>query len=367
MKVLVQKLAVLAVVGSVLTLSSCKKQQQQASVPNYKIITCQKSDATISHEYTCTLQGEQAVEIRPQISGTITRICVDEGQSVKKGQVLFIIDQAPYRDAIRQAQAQVSSARATLANSRLTLQSKRELRQQNVVSDFDLRQAENNASQAAASLANAQAQLQSARTNFSYTVVRSPANGVIGMINYRVGALVSASITNPLTTVSDNSRIRAYFSITENALEEYIQDYGSVNNVLKNLPPVQLKSNSGKLLNMSARIDAISGNVDSSTGAVTCRATFNNANGLLRNGGNGVIVMPYKIHQAIIIPQEATFDLQNKIFVYKVVNKKAKSQEIKIIDHSDGQHYIVLSGLNVGDRIVGEGAGLLSEGTQVEK
>src|SRR5574344_2202870 len=362
-----KNLTMIVVIGAtMLALSACNKKQTAMPAANYKTLTVETSDVTLQHAYTCTLKGEQTVEIRPQVSGTITKICVDEGAHVQKGQVLFIIDQVPYRAALQEAQAQVNSYRASLANYQLTLQSKQVLKKQKVVSDFDLKQAQNNVTQAQATLDNARAQVVSAQNNLSYTLVKSPTSGVIRMINYRVGALVSSSIDQPLTTVSNNKNVRAYFSITENALQEIIDDYGSTTNALKGMPSVELKTNSGKMYNQKGRVDAISGNVDSETGSVTCRATFANREGLLRNGGNGSIVMPYVIKNKIVIPQEATYELQDKVFVYKIVRGKAKSQEIKVIEHSDGKHYVVLNGLSSGDRIIAEGAGLVQEGVTVK-
>lgn len=351
---------------ALLALTSCNKKQSAMPATSYKSMTVSTSDVTLEHAYTCTLKGEQTVEIRPQVSGTITKICVDEGAFVKKGQTLFIIDQVPYRTTLKECLAQVNSAKASLANYRLTLQSKQVLKKQKVVSEFDLRQAQNNVNQATATLASAEAQMANARNNLSYTVVKSPANGVIGMIAYRVGALVNSSIEQPLTIVSNNNKVRAYYSITENTLQEIIDKYGSTTAALKNMPAIKLKINNGNIYKHLGRMDAISGNVDSSTGSVTCRVTFPNSEGLLRNGGNGTIVMPYVIKDKVVIPQEATYELQDKIFVYKVVDGKAKSQEIKVIAHSDGKQYVVLSGLSSGDRIIAEGAGLVQEGAIVK-
>src|SRR5574344_1921881 len=250
-----KNLTMMVVVSAAMfALSACDRKQPAMPVANYKTLTVETSDVTLEHSYTCTLTGEQAVEIRPQVSGTITKICVDEGAHVQKGQVLFIIDQVPYRAALQEAQAQVNSYRASLANCQLTLQSKQMLKKQKVVSDFDLKQAQNNVIQAQATLANAQAQFVSAKNNLSYTIVKSPANGVISMINYRVGSLVNSSIDQPLTTVSNNNNVRAYFSITENALQEIIDDYGSTANALNGMPTVELKTNSGKMRSEERRV-----------------------------------------------------------------------------------------------------------------
>lgn len=349
-----------------MTLSSCGKKTQQETESTYKTITVAKSGTTLQKEYTATLQGVQSVEVRPQVSGTIKKICVQEGAHVKRGQAMFILDQVPYQAAVAKAEATVNDAKASLASARLTLRSKQQLKQDRVVSDYDVEQARNTVNEAVATLENAEAQLMSAKNDLSYTVVRSPADGVIGMIPYRVGALVSSSIEEPLATVADNSDVHAYFSITESEMQKLISDYGSLEKAVKMMPKVQLRMSDGSVYEGYGKVDAISGNVDAETGSVTLRATFSNAKGKLRNGGTGTILMPYTINNSIVIPQEATYELQNKIFVYRVVNGKSKSTPITVLDINDGQHYVVTSGLNVGDVIVAEGAGLLKDGMTIK-
>jgi len=348
-------------------LGSCKKQTKQADNNDYKTITVSPSTATLTKEYTATLEGEQNVEIRPQVSGTITKICVKEGADVNKGQVMFVIDQIPYKASLANAVAEVNSAKASVASARLTLKSKKELKQQKVVSDYDVEQAQNSLNSAIAVLQNAQASEISARNNFSYTIVKSPADGVIGMINYRVGALVNSSITDPLTIVSDNKRVYAYFSITEREMQNYISKYGSLKAALNKMQRVKLKLSDGTNYAITGKVDAISGNVDSTTGTVTLRASFTNLQSMLRNGGTGIITLPYTVKNSIVIPQGATYELQDKIFVYKVVNGKTKSSIIKVMDFNDGTHYVVTSGLQSGDVIIAEGAGLLKDGIKVKK
>lgn len=362
MNVLLSTVAGLSLMG----LMACQQQQPTAVPTSYKTLTVKPSSCQLNREYSATLKGEQSVEIRPQVSGTITRINVKEGANVSKGQVLFVIDQTPYIAALQTAKAQVSSAKASLANQQLTLKSKQQLYDQKIGSEYELKQAQNNVAEAKASLANAQAQELTAKNNLSYTEVKSPANGVIGLINYRVGALVSSQITDPLTEVADNHNIHAYFSITEAMLQELIEQYGSTAKALEKLPAVKLRTTSGSEYKQKGHIDAISGNVDKSTGSVSLRATFGNANGILRNGGNGTIILPYNINNKIIIPQEATYELQNKTFVYRIENGKTKSTEVQLLDQNDGINYVVIGGLKTGDRIVAEGAGLVREGTEVK-
>ena len=195
--------------------------------------------------------------------------------------------------------------------------------------------------------------------------MKSPANGVVGTLPYRVGALVSASIPQPLTTVSDNSVMYVYFSMTENQLLDMTRKYGSIEQTLKQLPDVQLRLNDGSIYDKTGRIESISGVIDPSTGTVSLRAAFPNEGGLLHSGGAGNIILPTLYKDCIAIPQSATFELQDKVFVYKLVDGKASSAPVQVASISDGKEYIVLSGLAAGDVIITEGVGLLREGTPV--
>jgi membrane fusion protein (multidrug efflux system) len=186
------------------------------------------------------------------------------------------------------------------------------------------------------------------------------------MIPYRVGALVSSSIAQPLVTVSDDSRVYAYFSMAENQMLDMIQQYESLDNAMKQMPQVELIMSNGSTYEHKGKINAISGTISESTGAVSIRAVFPNRQHLLRNGGSGSVVIPMERKDCIVIPQTATFELQDRIFVYKVVNGKAESAEIRVSPQNNGTEYIVEDGLSTGDVIVAEGAGLLKEGTEIK-
>ena len=324
------------------------------------------SNETVQSSYSVSIRGRQDIDIYPQVSGTITRLCVTEGEAVKKGQVLFIIDQVPYQAALQTAMANVEAAQAALNTAKLTYDSKNELYAKKVVSAYDLQTAENSWLSAKAQLAQMKAQEVNARNNLSYTEVKSPSDGVVGTLPYRVGALVSASLPKPLTTVSDNSEMYVYFSMTENQLLNLTREYGSIDNTLKNMPDVQLRLNDGSVYDEAGRIEAISGVIDTSTGSVQLRAAFPNPNGLLHSGGAGNIILPYVRKQCVVIPQAATFELQDKVYVYKVVDGKATSAAIAVDRISNGREYIVNSGLVPGDVIVAEGVGLMREGTPVQ-
>ena len=234
-----------------------------------------------------------------------------------------------------------------------------------MVSEFDITTAQNELKAAQAQLALAKAEEVSARNNLSFTEVRSPVNGVASMIPYRVGSLVSSTIDEPLVTVSDDSEVYVYFSMAERQVQNLIQKYGSLQGAIRQMPEVELQMSNGNIYAHKGRIDAVSGTIGNTTGAVSLRAVFPNPDRLLREGGSGTVVIPSFVEDCIVIPQAATFELQDRILVYKVVNGVATSQEITVRDQNNGSEYIVEAGLNVGDSIISEGAGLVREGTVV--
>lgn len=352
----------------VATLSSCveRKGERVAVEKTYKVMTVESHDRTLKSGFSATINGCQTVEIRPQVSGMITEILINEGDFVSKGQVLFVIDQTPYKAAYEIAQANVKSAEASLATAQLILNSNKELFEQDVVSEFDLMTSRNDLAEAEARLALARAEEINATNNLSYTEVRSPVNGVASMIPYRVGALVSSNIATPLVTVSDDSEVYAYFSMAENTMLDMIQQYGSLKEAIREMPEVELVMSNGQTYKHKGRIDAVSGTISASTGAVSLRASFPNRQRLLRDGGSGQVMIPSILKNAIVIPQAATYELQERIFVYKVVDGKAVSSQIKVMSQNNGVEYIVTEGLSVGDVIVAEGAGLVREGAVIK-
>ena len=348
--------------------TACKEGTKTAPKGDtlYETLEVTLGDRTLSSGYSAAISGVQTVEIRPQVSGMITDILIEEGESVRKGQVLFIIDQTPYKAAYEIAVANVKSAEASLSTAKLIYESNKKLFEQDVVSEFDLMTAQNDLTDAEARLTLCKAEEVNASNNLSYTEVRSPVNGVASMIPYRVGALVSSNITQPLVTVSDDSRVYAYFSMAENQMLDMVKQYGSLKEAIKQMPEVELVMSNGDLYEHTGKINAISGTISESTGAVSIRAVFSNRNHLLRNGGSGTIIIPVSLKDCIAIPQAATFELQDRIFVYKVVNGKASATEIHVTPQNNGIEYIVTDGLEVGDIIVAEGAGLIKEGTIIK-
>lgn len=354
-------------VGCALMVASCKEAPSIQQETEYAVMTVTPAERVLTASYSATIRGRQDIDVYPQVSGTLTRLCVTEGQEVRRGQVLFVIDQVPYRAALETATANVEAAAAALATAELTYESRQELNRRKVVSDFDLKTTRNAWLSAKAALAQARAQEVNARNNFSYTEVKSPSDGVVGMLPYRVGTLVGPSgMPEPLTTVSDNSEMYVYFSLTENQLLSLTRRYGSKGAALKNLPEVELQLNDRSIYSYKGRIESISGVVDRTTGTVGLRAVFPNPDGLLFSGTSGSIQLQSGRQGMLVIPQSATFEVQDRTFVYKVVDGKASASPVRVSRVNGGQEYIVEEGLHEGDMIVTEGVGLLREGTPVK-
>ena len=354
----------IGIVGCTVWMASCK-QASDAGVKSssYAVMQIEAVDKEFSSSYSASIRGRQDIDIYPQVSGTIEKLCVTEGQKVRRGQSLFIIDQVPYKAALKTATANVEAARAALCTAELTYKSNKELYAQKVVSEFSLKTAENSYLTAKAQLSQAEAQEISARNNLSYTEVKSPSDGVVGALPYRAGALVSANMPYPLTTVSDNSDMYVYFSMTENQLLALTRQYGDMDEALKNMPEVELRLNDNSVYDKKGVIESISGVIDQTTGAVNMRALFPNKHNILRSGGTGNVVFPNPMENVIMIPQSATTEIQDKKFVFVAQpDNTLKNTEIQVFSLNDGKYFYVTDGLKSGDKIVIEGVQNLKDG-----
>ena len=347
-------------------LSACGGATESGEAVEYPILSVSTSNETLDKSYSATIRGRQDIDIYPQISGKITSVRVKEGEVVRKGQTLFVIDRVPYEAALRVAEANLAAAKVGVESAELEYNSTKELFENDVVSSYELQQSLNSLHSTQATLAQMEAQQIDAANNLSYTEVTSPSNGVVGTIPYREGALVSASMATPLTTVSDNSEMYVYFSMDENSLLDMLQQYGSVEKALAQMPDVQLQLSNGSIYNHTGRVESISGVISQTTGTVSLRAIFDNPDRLLHSGANGSILFPEHYDNVITIPQESTFELQDKVLVYKVVDGVTRSTQITVSPINDGRKYIVTGGLEVGDQIIAAGAGLLKEGMPVK-
>lgn len=340
-------------------------QQHNQQAKSWKTQQIVKSEVLLKSRYSASIQGKQDIEIRPRISGTIILVNITEGERVAKGQTLFVIDQVPYKAALARASANVKAAEAIYATAKLNFQSKQRMLAGKVISEHEFLTAQNEQLRAEAELAQAQASEVSARNDLSYTEVKSPANGVVSVLPYRQGALVSSAIAQPLTTISDNSEMYVYFSMGESQVLSLMRQWGAMDEAIKNIDDVDLQLSDGTLYAEKGKVESISGVIDRNTGSVTLRAKFTNEKKMLLSGSSGNVLIPVLHRDVILIPQSATAKIQDKYLVYTAVNGKAKSTPVTIAGDNDGKQYIVLSGLEVNDVIIADGAGLVREGMDI--
>ena len=353
--------AIVAGVAVTLSMASCggEKQQQQATAPQIATLTLSTSDATEESVYPATIKGKTDIDIRPQVTGFITKVHVDEGQHVRKGQTLFTLDQVQYQAAVDNALAAVNSAKTHVKTAQMTVDTKRQLLAKNIISDYEFQLADNDLQTANAALAQANAALTTARKNLAYTVVTAPSDGVVGTIPNREGSLASPSSAQPLTTISDNSDVYAYFSLTEKDLLNMTANGSrSMAQAIDSIPAVHLRLADGTEYPFTGKVATVSGVIDNNTGAASVRALFKNPSGMLRSGSTGTVIIPQEQTGVIVIPQKATFELQDRRFVY-VVNdsNKVVSTPITVNPNTDGKNFVVTSGLKPGQRIAVEGVG----------
>ena len=344
-------------------LFSCgNKNNMKLGDNEYPVVTIRSQNAETQTTYPASIKGIQDVEIRPKVSGFITKLCVQEGQAVKAGQLLFVIDNTTYQAAVHQAQAALNSAKAQLNTSKLTFENSKKLFEKNVIGSYELQTAQNTFENAKAAVAQAQAALASARETLGFCYVKSPANGVIGSLPYKVGALVSASSPDALTTVSDVATVEVYFSVNEKDILNMTKNVGGIHAAISDYPAVKLQLADGTMYNQLGKVVKVSGVINQATGAVSMIARFPNPDRLLKSGASGTVIIPKNSSNAIVIPQSVTTEVQNKVFVYIVDNKnKVKYTEITVDPQNDGKNYIVTGGLHIGDRIVTKGLTSLTD------
>lgn len=361
-----KKIALWMLSAALLTACGSKSSQMPEANKDFAVETVKTTEADLKTSYPATIKGMQDIEIRPKVAGYLTKLLVDEGATVRKGQPLFLIDSEQYQAAVNSAKAQVRVCKANIATQKLTVENKQALFDQKIISSYDLQMAKNTLESYEAQLAAAQASLQSAQDNLRWCTVTSPSDGVVGMIPYRVGSLVSASNAQPLTTVSNISQMYVYFSMTEKQLLGLTREQGGLSAAISKMPAVSLVLSDGTEYSQSGVVSTVSGVIDSNTGSVQMRATFDNAGHVLRSGGTGSILIPIHQKDAIMIPQKATYEIQNKKFVYVVgTDNKVQSREIEVLVQNDGQNYVVSNGLKVGERIVIDGVNRLKNDMQI--
>lgn len=358
---------------SLVSLGSCgnSSEQQTAEPPPaaYPVLTITPQKAELYADFPANIQGQEDIELRPKIDGYIDKIFIDEGSTVKKGQLLFTILNPQYEQAVRNAQAAVISAEAQLNTAQLQVDKTRPLVERDIISHFELESAENALKTQKAAVAQAKASLSTAQSDLDYTRITSPVNGVVGVIPYKVGSYVSSATTQPLTTVANTSRVYAYFAINEKQQLTYLRNSPGKNlqERLANIPAVQLILADGSIYEETGKIETISGIISSETGSVNARAGFDNPTGLLSSGNSAVVRIPSTIDTALLIPQRATYEVQGKRFVY-VLQQDQTVAEVEVIVNpsASGTNFVVEQGLRAGDKIVSDGVANLISGAKIQ-
>lgn len=363
MRTTFQSVAIFLTSASVALLSACGgsdgAQQMQQTPPAIATIVVEQGTSDLMSAYPATIKGKTDIDIRPQVSGFITKVHVDEGQHVRKGQTLFTLDQVQFQAAVDQAKAAVALAQTGVNTAALTAKTKQSLYDKNIISEYENQLAQNALAQAEAQLAQAQAGLITAQKNMAYTVVTAPSDGVVGKIPSREGSLASPSMAQPLTTVSDTGEVYAYFSLTEKDLLSMTDNGAATLEArLKSMPDVQLRLADGSIYPVAGKVATVSGLIDNTTGSSTVRALFKNSNGMLRSGSTGQVLVPTTFSDVIVIPQSATNELQNVRFAYVVNDSNVvEATPIQVSNLSDGKNFVVTGGLQPGQRIALEGIG----------
>ena len=370
----IKQFAKLGLIAVFFTAYSCSKPKQGASemagqIREYLVQEVTPDDITLYQDFPATMQGEQTVEIRPRVAGYIEEIRVDEGDYVKKGQTLFRLNANDIQAQVRSAEAQVKVAESQVSTAKINVEKTKPLVEKDIISSFHLESVETGLQTAEAQLAQAKANLANTKANLEYTVITSPANGITGTFPYRVGSLVSSSIAQPLTTVSNTTTMQAYFSMNETDFLRMTKDLEgkTTKEKLEKLPEVELVLPDNSIYQNKGKIEIASGIVDSQTGAVNIRASFPNPEGNLRSGGSGRVRLPEYRKNVLLIPQKASYEIQGKHFVYLASSdNKVVNTPIEIITGNLKDVYVVTSGLSAGDIIVVEGITGLRDGMEIK-
>ncbi|WP_316747460.1 efflux RND transporter periplasmic adaptor subunit [Pedobacter gandavensis] len=366
----------LLLLPALMIISSCGNSGQKGGpagaapqVKEYKVLELQPRSATLNTDYPASIQGQQNIEIRPRVDGYVEKIFVDEGAVVRKGQPLFKINAPQFEQEVRTATASIKAAEADVSAANMAVNKVKPLVEKDIVSKFELESAQYTYQAKLAALAQAKAALSNARTNLGYTTVTSPVDGVVGAIPFRLGSLVSGNNAEPLTTVSSTGNVYAYFAFNEKLLLHFFKDGSGMTLAqrLAKLPEVSLILSDGTLYDHKGRIQTITGQINTTTGSANVRASFPNPKGMIRSGSSATVRIPDPIKDALLVPQSATFELQDKRFAV-VVDKdgKTKSTAIKVMKNTAGTYFVVEEGLKAGDKIVLEGVATLKDDTQIK-
>lgn len=348
-----------------LLLVSCGKGEQSEDAAAYEIMVAESAEHSAESEYPATVRGVQDVRIIPRVEGYLTKVCVKEGQRVRKDQVLFCIDNLSYVAQVQTAEASLLQAEAAEAKAQQEYANKQQLLEHNIISGIEAEQAKRDWAIATANRKAEEANLAQARNNLSYTTLRSPSDGVIGKLPYRCGDYVGPTLQDGLTVVSENHEMYVYFSLSERQVMAYLGEYGTMEKAIAAMPSLTLLTASGDVYGYEGHVESISGIVDEQTGALSVKAVFANPDGQLLSGSSARVRMTRRMKDVIRIPKEATYEVLNKVFVYKIADGAAHAQAVEVDPQADGSYYAVRSGIAPGDSIIASGAGLVRDGERV--
>jgi len=337
-------------------------------VQDYPVLTLLPRRAKVSLDFPATIQGQQIIEIRPKIDGFLDAIYVKEGATVRKGQLLFRIRNPQYEQDVLTAKASIKSAEANVSSAKMEVEKVKPLVEKEIVSKYELETAQYTLQAREAAFAQAQATLANAETNLAYTLLHSPQDGVIGSIPYKVGALITNTTTEALTTLSNIGNVYAYYSMNEKQLLAFSASTpgASMQEKLSHLPPATLLLADGNEYSEKGKIETASGMITTETGTALFKAIYANPLGIIRSGASATVRIPTTMDNALVIPQSSTYELQDKRFVYIMdKNNKVSSTAITVTASDNGQYFIVNSGLKPGDIVVLEGLIGLKDGTQI--
>jgi len=347
-----------------LLLYSCGEKKNKGKVnvvKDYEVLTLEPRSATTYNDFPATIQGEDVIEIRPMVNGYLEAIYVEEGATVTKGQLLFRIRNPQYDQDVVTANAAIKIAIADVDAAKMNVEKVRPLVEKDIVSKYELESAQYTLESKEAVLAQAHAALANAKTNVGYTIIRSPQNGIIGSIPYKIGALVSSTTSSPLTILSDISNVYAYFSWDEKQLLSFSASIAgsTMQDKLNHLPLVTLLLADGTEYDKKGKLETASGLINTETGTASFKAVFPNPLGIIHSGASAVVRVYSTLDSALLVPQSASYEIQDKRFIYSVTaENRVISKSIVSQPTNDGQFLIVTAGLLKGDRILLNGSNL---------
>ena len=348
-------------------LTSCGIDEPKPTDSSFETMVVKKSDIELPYKFSARMKGQNDVTVTPQVSGQLMKICVTEGQMVKKGQTLFIIDSRNAQLELEAAQANLQAALAQENSAKLEYESNKNLFDKKIVSSYMLNNSENSYKQAQASVAQARSAVNRAKVNLGFCTITANVSGIIGEIPVRVGDQVSP--LTQLTMLSGNTTMYAEFSVTEAVIENMVKEgvkASDVDDYIAQLPAATFIMKNGTEYPHKGRVVSVTGVVNSETGSLTSKVSFPNPDGHLYSGIQGTIVMPFAEKDVIVIPQYAVVRLQDKSQVYVVkADSTATAVEVTTTDTGNGKDFIITSGLNEGDKIVTTGANNVTEGMKV--